>query len=257
MGAERTLTISQVVSIILICASASALLGGRGLSYTASLFAGIILTCSVLIILIFLILIRSHSDYFFYALVFLVSLSYAFYKQADFPFPYERHVIADMKILSDPDFGRTGIRYVARVRSVEANGEYRMAYGEIKGGKGEMPFMRDRDVYEKYFRFFPGEKVLLDLSMRKKVHERGSVIQAGGLFITLPHENAREYALHLRSRGIHALFSGYAAECETVRPPRSFSPPYSGVMFEMVALSGRLRLETPGPKNSTNFPTTP
>jgi len=33
--------------------------------------------------------------------------------------------------------------------------------------------------------------------------------------------------------------------------------PYSGHMLEMVALSANERAATPGPKNSTNFPTTP
>ena len=33
--------------------------------------------------------------------------------------------------------------------------------------------------------------------------------------------------------------------------------PYSGAMFARVARSGRLRRATPGPKNSTNLPTTP
>ena len=33
--------------------------------------------------------------------------------------------------------------------------------------------------------------------------------------------------------------------------------PYSGPMFAIVALSARVRLARPGPKNSTNFPTTP
>lgn len=33
--------------------------------------------------------------------------------------------------------------------------------------------------------------------------------------------------------------------------------PYSGAMFEIVALSSTDRFATPFPKNSTNFPTTP
>ena len=33
--------------------------------------------------------------------------------------------------------------------------------------------------------------------------------------------------------------------------------PYSGAMLAMVARSARLMVATPGPKNSTNFPTTP
>ena len=33
--------------------------------------------------------------------------------------------------------------------------------------------------------------------------------------------------------------------------------PYSGAMFAMVARSASDRLASPGPKNSTNFPTTP
>src|SRR6201985_470887 len=33
--------------------------------------------------------------------------------------------------------------------------------------------------------------------------------------------------------------------------------PYSGAMFPMVALSATDRVSRPGPKNSTNFPTTP
>jgi hypothetical protein len=33
--------------------------------------------------------------------------------------------------------------------------------------------------------------------------------------------------------------------------------PYSGDMLPMVARSARLRLESPGPKNSTNLSTTP
>lgn len=33
--------------------------------------------------------------------------------------------------------------------------------------------------------------------------------------------------------------------------------PYSGAMLAMVALSARESDSTPGPKNSTNFPTTP
>lgn len=32
--------------------------------------------------------------------------------------------------------------------------------------------------------------------------------------------------------------------------------PYSGLMFEIVALSAKVRVFTPGPKNSTNLPTT-
>ncbi len=33
--------------------------------------------------------------------------------------------------------------------------------------------------------------------------------------------------------------------------------PYYGAMFEIVALSARLKVLTPGPKNSTNLSTTP
>ncbi len=33
--------------------------------------------------------------------------------------------------------------------------------------------------------------------------------------------------------------------------------PYSGAMLAMVALSASVKLEQPGPKNSTNYPTTP
>ncbi len=176
------------------------------------------------ITLLFLVLKKSTSEYSFYALVFIISLSYAFYKQADFPFPFGRHVIADVKILSDPDFTRAGIRYVARVRSVRAYDEQRLTAGKKEGENGAASFMRNEDMCGKYSRFLPGEKILLDISPRKKVPERGSVIRAGGLFFTLPHEKAREYALHLRSRGIHALFSGYAAEYFTVKYPQAFSP---------------------------------
>jgi len=33
--------------------------------------------------------------------------------------------------------------------------------------------------------------------------------------------------------------------------------PYSGAIFAIVALSANVRFYIPGPKNSTNFPTTP
>jgi ComEC/Rec2-related protein len=224
VGAERRPTISQIVSLILICASACALLCGRRLSYAASLFTGIILTCPVLITLIFLVVKKFTSEYIFYAIVFIISLSYALYKQAEFPFPLGRHVIADMKILSDPDFTRAGISYVASVRSVKTDDEHRLAAGGKKAEYRAASFMRNKDAHAKNSRFLHGEKVLLDLPQRKKFPERGSVIRAGGFFLTLPHEKAREYALHLRSRGIHALFSGYAAEYVMVKYPQTFSP---------------------------------
>jgi hypothetical protein len=224
VGPGRKPTISQIVSLILICASACALLCGRRLSYETALFLGIVLTCSAFIFLGFLVLKKKAPEYSLYALIFITSLAYALYKQAEFPFPLGKHVIVDMKILSDPGFRRSGIQYMARVRSVKPYESHRFTTGVRETEHKAAQFLKKDAVNKEYFRFPPGEKILIDLSMHGKIPERGSVIKAGGLFFTLPRDSAKEYALHLHSRGIHALFSGFASEFTTVKSPRTFSP---------------------------------
>jgi len=224
VGPGRKPTISQIVSLILICASACALLSGRGLSYESSLLVAIILTCAASLFLVLIVVKKIAPEYSLYALIFITSLAYAFYKQAEFPFPFGKHVRVDMKILSDPGFRRSGVQYVARVRSVKPYESHRFTAGGRKNQHESAQILEKDALNEKCFRFPQGEKVLVDLSMHGKILERGSVIRTGGLFFTLPRERAKEYALHLRSRGIHAMFSGYAAELSTVKSPRTFSP---------------------------------
>ncbi len=236
MGPGRKPTISQIVSLILICASACALLSGSCLSYGASLLLGIILTCSAFLFLVLIVLKKIAPEYSLYALIFITSLAYALYKQAEFPFPFGKHVSVDMKILSDPGFRRFGVQYVARIRSVKFYESHRFTAGGSETEHTAAEFLKKDAVNEKYFRFPPGEKVLVDVSMHGRIPERGSVIRTGGLFFPLPRGSAKEYALHLRSRGIHALFSGYSAELSTVKSPRTFSP-----LKAATALKGYIR----------------
>jgi hypothetical protein len=113
----------------------------------------IILTCAASLFLALIVVKKIAPEYSLYALIFITSLAYAFYKQAEFPFPFGKHVSVDMKILSDPGFRRSGVQYVARVRSVKPYESHRFTAGGRKNRHESAQILEEDALNEKCFRF--------------------------------------------------------------------------------------------------------
>jgi ComEC/Rec2-related protein len=213
----KNVTFSQITSFIFIIASILALHIKTGLSYSIlHIIVIFLLSCVVLGALFLLIIpIKMHVSTYF-LLIFALSVVYASLCTTTFPYPYEKRIRLRLMLLSDPRIRGRTLQFIAKLKRTGIAWE---SQSDIEH--------RDRANSH-----FPHQKVLLNLPFMSVYPQRGDTVEVEGIFMDLPYEDIKEYALYLKSRGIHAIFEGSGRQFIVRKQPPIFS---------IVAVSNKLK----------------
>ncbi len=193
-----TLTFSQISALILTVSSILSLRTGRIFSHHLFILLAVAFSFSFLLLVLFIIFFKHtiRKGLLFFVL-FLIALIYASYRNASFPYPYEKQVVARLRLLSESRLRGKTVQWTARVKGIYIDGE------------------KERPL--------PRYKVLLNLSNPKTSLKRGYDIRVRGLFMELPYDEAKGYASYLRSRDIRAIFEGYSRDVLIIKKPKNYS----------------------------------
>ena len=157
-------TFSQSVCLILILSSICAVNFGKFFSYRTILISLIIISSLILLLLLFFLLRPNgmHVSLYFIS-IFIASFLYASYKNVTFPFPYERSVEINIKILSDPEIIGRNVQYVGKINR-----------------------SKDKNLT------LPHSKVMLQVPVSRELPKRGDLIYVKGLFMELPFDKSKD-----------------------------------------------------------------
>jgi len=106
-----------------------------------------------------------------------------------------------MKLLSDPKIRMKTLQYTARLKG--------MNYPYSKPDK-------------RIIVHFTQQKILLNLPFMKVFPQRGDMVEVEGIFMELPYEKSKDYAIYLKSRSIGAIFEGHSRGFAILKNPNPY-----------------------------------
>jgi competence protein ComEC len=187
-------TLPEMAALVLSAATAVSLYSRAAPSgrftflLTAALFAGLSAIAAYM-----LKRRRAVPRFALLAALFFLSLIFALSRTAPLPLPFDSRVAVRLRILSDPRVRGSTVQCTARVLQV----------GSVK-----------------YPRF---ARVVFNIAASGVLLERGAVVRAEGLFMTLPFERSKGYAWYLKSRGVQAVFEGYRGGVILENAPKRYT----------------------------------
>lgn len=209
-------TVSQSLSIICIVGSILALKWGTLFTYALLPIVTIcVATCIILFALLSLLLKLKIRFVIFLAPLLMLSFFYASFFMVPFPYPYEKPVRVELRILSEPRLWGKSLQYTAR----------------LKGTAVIFPERTTQEPPEPTLELLH-QKVLLHLPIMSSYPQRGDRVRVRGFFSELPGGTSGEYDRYLKRRGFHVLFEGSSADFTVLSRPATLS---------VMGLSNRLR----------------
>jgi len=155
----------------------------------------------ILVLILSKALKRNVKDYLlnigFLFLILILSIVYATYKVFPFPSNYQKKMMADLRLISEPKVKAYTLTFTARL--------LRVYDGNKRIGS------------------FSNERILLKLPLTKIQLKRGWVINLKGMFFDIDELKYATYTNYLKSNGIKAIFEGSSRDIHVLKRPNPFS----------------------------------
>jgi competence protein ComEC len=200
----QLLTYPEITALVLPAATLLALYPGKLLSFRMVVVSSAVLSLALLFTVLWTVFLKHNANLFLiFLLLFFISFLYAAYRNIEPPIPYEKKVMARLRLTSEPRVRNNTVQYTAGLLEIEKTAVA-----------------------------FPA-RVQFNVAIPKTSLARGFVVDASGLFMELPFEKSPGYAWYLKSRAIKAVFEGYSRSVAVVKKPARYSP---------VSIANRLKL---------------